>query len=203
MVFLWSLRRCFPTSIQRKILRGSTINPGINKCKFLNTAKISIYHSKTSWGIFVRHLAILEYSPCATNCLFCFRFRSWRFLGMWQIVFGFPSFRKSCKTRVRFFTQLVKILSFSVERKFYLLLSRNLFNGRNTKAMCASRRSHSGKLMTFPDILYFLITKDCYSDGSPSSWRITSYLFSTATNLTHSQLRSTPGSLIPGTWSTS
>jgi len=27
-------------------------------------------------GIFVRHLAVLEYSPYTTNCRFCFRFRS-------------------------------------------------------------------------------------------------------------------------------
>ena len=105
--------------------------------------------------------------------------------------------QKKLENKGQIFTQLVKIFSFAVGRKFSLLLSRSLFNGRNTKAMCASRRSVSGQFLTFPDML--LIRKDCYSDGCPSSWRITSYLLSTATNLTQSQLRSTPGSLIPGT----
>ena len=54
------------------------------------------------------------------------------------------------------FTQLVKIFSFAMERKFSLLLSRNLLNGQNTKAICANRPSLSGQFMTFPDMLFFL-----------------------------------------------
>ena len=58
--------------------------------------------------------------------------------------------QKKLENKGQIFTQLVKIFSFAVGRKFSLLLSRSLFNGRNTKAMCASRRSVSGQFLTFP-----------------------------------------------------
>jgi len=197
MVFLWSLRRCFPTRIQWKILRGSTINPGINKCKFWNTAKNSNYHSKTS-GIqqyWSGHRAL----PTASS-VFVFVAR-----GSWEcnkLFSGFRRAEKVAKLGSDFHLTGEDIL-FCCGTEILVTSVTKSLQWTEYKGNVCQQTFSFGEIYDISQHAFFLITKDCYSDGSPSSWRITSYLFSTATNLTHSQLRSTPGSLIPGTWSTS
>jgi hypothetical protein len=202
VVFLWSLRRCFPTRIQRKILRGSTINPGIYKCKFWNSAKNSNYHSKTSreflsgiWQYWSIHRAL----PTA-SFVFVFLAR-----GSWEcdkIFSGFRLAEKVGKQGSDFHSTDENILFCRGTEILVTAVTKSLQWTEYKGNVCQQTFSF-GAVYDISRHGFLLITKDCYSDSSPSSWRITSYLLSTATNLTHTPLRSTPGSLIPGTWITS
>jgi hypothetical protein len=202
MAFLWSLRYCFPTRIQRKILRGSTINPGINKCKFWNTAKNSNYHSRSSreflsgiWQYWSTHRAL------PTACfVFVFIAR-----GSWEcdkLFSGFRHAEKVGKQGPNFHSAGEDILFCCGTEILFTAVTKSLQLTEYKGIVCQQTFSF-GAIYDISRNAFFLITKGCYSDGSPSNWRITSYQLSTATNLTHSQLRSTPGSLILGTWCSS